>query len=78
MPIPHHRMHGASRVSRGLRFGTDPLTADVTYTPAEVEFGAAMEKYQRTRGRRYPTWAEVLRVAEALGYRRAAPPECDD
>lgn len=41
-------------------------------TPEEVEFGRAMHAWQ-LRWRRRPTCADVLAVARALGYRKAAP-----
>jgi hypothetical protein len=44
-------------------------------TPAEVEFGKAMERYQTHFRRRYPAWSEVLFVLYCLGYRRIAAPE---
>jgi hypothetical protein len=43
------------------------LTAD------EWEFVKAIDRYQRTFGRRYPSWREVLAVLRSLGYRRVAP-----
>lgn len=43
------------------------------YTPAEVEFMQAMSRYKREYHRPYPTCAEVLEVARALGYRRIEP-----
>jgi hypothetical protein len=46
-------------------------------TPDQVEFGLAMERYMRLRGRPFPTWHEVLEVLIALGYRKVvtAPKE---
>jgi hypothetical protein len=44
----------------------------VTYTPAEVEFMTAMERYRREHHRPYPTCSEVLAVLESLGYRKGA------
>jgi hypothetical protein len=44
------------------------------FTDEEREFLLAMERYQRERGRRWPTWHEVLAVARSLGYRRVAEP----
>lgn len=43
-------------------------------TPEELEFLKAIERYQRTFERRYPSWREVLFVAHCLGYRKVAPP----
>lgn len=44
-------------------------------TPAEVEFGQAMRRYQLKYNRRFPAWSEVLDVLLSLGYRRILPPE---
>lgn len=40
------------------------------YSPDEAEFLQAMERYQRKHKRPFPTFTEVLQVAEALGWRR--------
>ena len=40
------------------------------YSPEEVEFMMAMERYKREAHRPFPTWHEVLRVFKALGYRK--------
>ena len=48
----------------------NPLTSyEIEYTPEQVEFGRAMERFKRFSGR-YPTWADVLKVAKSLGYVR--------
>jgi hypothetical protein len=43
------------------------------YSGEESEFLRAMEEYRRTRGRRFPTFREVLAVLRSLGYRKVAP-----
>lgn len=40
------------------------------YTPDQVEFLRAVDRYKREHRRPYPTWAEVLAVAKSLGYRK--------
>jgi hypothetical protein len=40
------------------------------YTPDEVEFMQAIDKYKRDQRRPFPTWCEVLAVFIALGYRK--------
>ena len=45
-----------------------------SYSPEEVEFFMAIERYQREAHRPFPTWHEVLRVLKSLGYRKVAPP----
>jgi hypothetical protein len=44
------------------------------YTDEEREFLQAIDRYKHTYDRPFPTWREVLRVAEALGYRKVAAP----
>ncbi len=45
------------------------LTAD------EVEFGLAMDEFQRRYRVRYPAWSDILFVLHALGYRKVAEVE---
>jgi hypothetical protein len=45
--------------------------ADIT--TEEWEFLHAMERYQKTYSRRYPSWREAFRVLWCLGYRKSAP-----
>lgn len=40
----------------------------------EWAFIQAIAAYQKTHGRRYPTWREVLLIAQSLGYRKVADP----
>ena len=46
------------------------LAVGSTLTPAEVEFGCAVERYKREHHRPFPTCSEVLGVLLALGYRK--------
>lgn len=43
------------------------------YSQEEVEFMMAMERYKRDNRRINPTFAEVLAVVRALGYRKVEP-----
>lgn len=43
------------------------------YSDDETEFILAMERYQRERRRRFPTYSEVLAVIKKLGYKKDAP-----
>lgn len=43
-----------------------------TYSVDEWDFMTAIDKYKRDTGRRFPTWCEILAIAEALGWRRVA------
>ncbi len=49
------------------------LTAGDEYTPDEVEFLRAMEAFKKDHKRPFPTFVDVLRVAESIGYRRTKP-----
>ena len=37
---------------------------------AERELAQAIEAYQRSSGRMFPTWSEVLGILESLGYHK--------
>jgi hypothetical protein len=41
-----------------------------TYTPEEVEFMKAMDRYKRDNRRPFPTWSEVFNVFRSLGYHK--------
>ena len=45
------------------------------FNDEEREFLQAMDRYKRERRRPFPTWHEVLRVFQSLGYRKVAPAE---
>lgn len=62
------------KAGRGLPTGENPLTSEVEYTDAEVEFSKALEAYRRQRQRPFPTNREILYVLLTLGYRKVAPP----
>jgi hypothetical protein len=50
-----------------------PATSEKIYSPREVEFLAAIEAWKRAKGRKFPTWCEVLAVLESLGYTKDFP-----
>jgi len=56
------------------RLGFPGPANDKAYTPEEVEFAMALDRYKRAKRRPFPTCAEVLAVAVALGYRKVEPP----
>lgn len=39
---------------------------------AELEFMQAIKDYQKQSGRLFPTWSEILEVAQKLGYAKSA------
>ncbi len=56
-----------------LKNFTNEIHVGGDYTPEEVEFLRAMDRYKHDRQRPFPTWREVLRVCVSLGYRRVVP-----
>ena len=57
------------RADAGYTHPGSELTAD------EVEFGLAMDEFQRRYRVRYPAWSEILFVLHTLGYRKAVRAE---
>ncbi len=53
-------------ITHGVNLGSD-------YTPDEIEWLMAMDRYMRHQGSRCPSWPEVLQVAKSLGYRKEQP-----
>ena len=49
----------------------DPTTFEKQYTDDEMEFMNAMQRFKELSGKTFPTHGDVLKVAVALGYRRA-------
>ena len=49
----------------------DPTTFEKQYTDDELEFMNAMQRFKELSGKAFPTHGDVLKVAVALGYRRA-------
>ena len=73
MPITNDRTHGAGRTgSRGLPWGSDPATADVTYTDEELAWLKAIDRYRRLSGRPCVNLREAFRLALSLGYQKGA------
>lgn len=42
------------------------------YTPEQIELGKAMDQWKRYHNCPYPTYADVLRVAKSLGWRKVS------
>jgi hypothetical protein len=57
------------RAKKDRRRRIDPTTFEKQYTPDEMEFMNAMQRFKEGTGKSFPTHAEVLKVAIALGYR---------
>ena len=63
-PRPERR----ARAERRKRI--DPTTFEKQYTDDELEFMNAMQRFKERTGKPFPTYAEVIKVAVALGYRK--------
>ncbi len=63
------------RVKRERRRRIDPTTFEKQYTDEELEFMNAMQRFKVLSGKTFPSYAEVLDIAYALGYRRPNEPE---
>jgi hypothetical protein len=44
-------------------------------TPEELQFIKAIEKYKKINNKHFLSWTEVLKVINAMGYRKVAKPE---
>jgi len=66
---PSAAPQGERRVKKDRRRRIDPTTFEKQYTPDEMEFMNAMQRFKERSGKSFPTHAEVLKVAIALGYR---------
>lgn len=49
----------------------DPTTFEKQYSQDEMEFMKAMQRFKELSGTAFPSHGDVLRIAIALGYRRA-------
>ncbi len=63
-PLPQRR----EKKERRKRI--DPTTFEKQYTPDEIEFMTAMQRFKVRTGKAFPTHAEVIEVAYSIGYRR--------
>ena len=57
------------RAKKDRRRRIDPTTFEKQYTPDELEFMNAMQRFKESSGKSFPSHGDVLRVAVALGYR---------
>ncbi len=64
------KIGGESKQARCIGSLTGETDAGADYTPDEIEFMLAMERYRRQTKHEYPTYAEALRVAKSLGWRK--------
>ncbi len=71
--VEHRGMKRRAKVNR--RRQIDPTTCERAYTPDELEFMHALDRYKRSSGRMFPTCSEVLEVLGNLGYVKTAPKE---
>jgi hypothetical protein len=66
------------REKKERRRRIDPTTFEKQYTGDELEFMNAMQQFKVQSCKTFPTYGEVLRVAMALGYRKAVTVAADD
>jgi hypothetical protein len=59
------------RAKKDRRRRIDPTTFEKQYTPDEMEFMNAMQRFKEGSGKSFPSHAEVLKIAIAIGYRLA-------
>jgi hypothetical protein len=59
------------RAKKDRRRRIDPTTFEKQYTTDEMEFMNAMQRFKEASGKSFPTHAEVLKIAIAIGYRLA-------
>jgi hypothetical protein len=72
MREPHTIPTATERRTRGRRVPPGITDGMDVYTPDELEFLKAMDRYKRDNRRPWPTWSEVLAVLRSLGYRKVA------
>jgi hypothetical protein len=65
---------GERRNRKDRRRRVDPTTFEKQYSSEEMEFMTAMQDFKMRTGKTFPTYGEVLQVAQRLGYRRTGSP----
>lgn len=63
----HDQIPQAEEPTRRSRFHAGLLDE---YSPDELEFLRAIDRYKTENNRPFPTWCEVLSVLRSLGYRK--------
>jgi hypothetical protein len=68
----------AARKRRPKGHRPNPITSEVDYTAAELEFGKAIQAYKLRTGRLFPTNSELLCIlTKELGYTRMEEPRAN-
>jgi hypothetical protein len=67
---PLSRPSGERRAKKERRKRIDPTTFEKQYSDDEMEFMNAVQRFKEQSGKGFPTYAEVLKVAVGLGYRK--------
>jgi hypothetical protein len=65
------RIPAERRAKKERRRRIDPTTFEKQYSDDEIEFMNAMQCFKMQSGRSFPTYGEVLKVAQKLGYRKS-------
>jgi len=79
-PRPPRNVERREKKERRKRI--DPTTFEKQYTDDELEFMNAMQRFKELSGKSFPSYAEVIKVAVSLGYRKVVddspPPVFDE
>jgi hypothetical protein len=70
LPAPPPVAPPERRAKKERRRRIDPTTFEKQYTPDELEFMTAMQRFKVLTGKAFPTYSEVLTVARSIGYRK--------
>lgn len=62
------------RRRKDRRRKVDPTTFEKQYLADEIEFMNAMQAFKTRSGKAFPSYSEVLSVAQSLGYQRQTNP----
>jgi hypothetical protein len=62
------------RIAKPPRPRNAATNVGADYTPDELEFLHAIDRYKRKHRRPFPAWSEVLQVLLSLGYRKQVTP----
>ncbi len=68
---PPRVQDGERRQKKERRRRIDPTTFEKQYSDDEMEFMNAMQRFKELSGKTFPSYADVIKVAVMLGYRRA-------
>jgi len=68
--VPEEKTDRERRAKKERRKRIDPTTFEKQYTEEELEFMSAMQRFKERSHKPFPSYAEVIKVAVSIGYRR--------